>query len=208
MQEQAEKKNNKSSSYVLLLGIAVVVVASIGYHFWPKVKGLWTTAEAAVGLNNDVSLTAISYGEDNAIAIVDGEIVREGDMVGGIRVLKIHKDKVEFEKSGRKWSQSMPAGEEGISSGLPVMLQLGSQGCPPCRQMTPILDELKAEYEGKFLIKYIDVWKNTAAGAEYGVKKIPTQIFYNSQGRELFRHVGFYSKKDILSTWKKVGVKF
>lgn len=208
MQEEAKKKNLLSSSHVLLLGLAVVIVASIAYHFWPKVKGLWSTAEAAVGLSNDVSLTGISYFEDNPIAIVDGKIVREEDMIGDVKVLKIHRDKVEFEESGRKWSQSMPAGEEGISSGLPVLLQLGSPKCPPCRQMTPILDDLRAEYAEKFQIRYIDVWENVDAGSEYGVKKIPTQIFYNNNGRELFRHVGFYSEKEILSTWKKVGVEF
>lgn len=208
MQEEAKKKNHLPSSHVLLLGLAVVIVASIAYHFWPTVKGLWTTAEAAVGFSNDVSLTGISYAEDNPIAIVDGKIVHEEDMIGDVKVLKIHRGKVEFERSGRRWSQSMPAGEEGVSSGLPVLLQLGSPKCPPCRQMTPILDDLRAEYAEKFQIRYIDVWANREAGSEYGVKKIPTQIFYNNNGRELFRHVGFYSKKEILSTWKKVGVKF
>lgn len=208
MQEQAEKKNKNSSSNVLLMSFAVVIVASVAYNFWPTLKGFWTTAKATVVLNPKVSLTGISYSEDNPVAIVNGKIVRETDMVGDVKVLKIHRDKVEFEKSGRRWSQSMPTGQQGVSSGLPVLLQLGSHGCPPCRQMAPILDELRDEYEGKFLIRYIDVWENREAGAEYGVRKIPTQIFYNKHDRELFRHVGFYSKKDILAMWKKVGVKF
>jgi thioredoxin 1 len=96
---------------------------------------------------------------------------------------------------------------KGVSTAPLVLLQLGSKKCPPCKQMMPILDELRAEYSKKFQIRYIDVWQDTAAGAKYGVNKIPTQIFYDRKGNEVFRHVGFYSKKDILGTWIKLGVK-
>ena len=209
MQRQAVKKNNKSSLHVLLLGFAVLIVASIAYHFWPTIKGAWATTKTAVVLDKDVSLMGISYTEDDPdpIAIVNGKIVHEEDVIDGVRVLKIYKDKVEFERDGRRWSHSISAAEESASSNLPVLLELGSHKCPPCRQMMPILNELSSEYAGKFQIKYIDVWKDRAAGAKYGVRAIPTQIFYDSKDREVFRHVGFYSKKDILVTWKKLGVK-
>jgi thioredoxin 1 len=208
MQEQTEKKNTNSPPHIFLLGFAVVIASSIAYHFWPTVKkSFWPAAKAAVVSNEDVSLTGIFYTEDNPISIVDSKIVHEEDVIDGVKVLKIHKDRVEFEKSGRRWSQSMPAAEDGVSSGLPVLLELGSHKCPPCRKMMPILDELRAKYAEKFKIRYIDVWQNRAAGVKYGVRAIPTQIFYDSKGREVFRHVGFYSKKDILATWKKLGVK-
>jgi thioredoxin 1 len=73
--------------------------------------------------------------------------------------------------------------------------------------MTPILNELRSECSAIFQIKYIDVWQDRAAGAKYGVRAIPTQIFFDSKGREVFRHVGFFSKRDILATWKKIGLK-
>ncbi len=101
----------------------------------------------------------------------------------------------------------MHVAEKGAGSSALVLLQLGSRTCPPCRQMTPILDELRAKYATKFQIRYIDVRQDTAAGSKYGVRKIPTQIFYDRNGKEVFRHVGFYSKKDILGTWIKLGVK-
>jgi len=208
IQIQAVKKNNKCSLRVLLLGFAIVIVAGIVYHFWPTIKGAWATTAAAV-FNNDVSLTGIFYSEDDPdpIAMVNGKTVHEEDVIDGVRVLKIHKDKVEFEKDGRRWSQTMPAAGETTGSNLPVLLELGSHKCPPCRRMTPILNELRAEYSGKFQIKYIDVWQDRATGAKYGVRAIPTQIFFDSKGREVFRHVGFYSKRDILTTWKKIGIK-
>ncbi|MHC4070057.1 MAG: thioredoxin fold domain-containing protein [Planctomycetota bacterium] len=208
MQEQAENKRNDSSSYILLYGLAVIIVAGIAFHFWPRVKNFWPTATAAVVSDKYVSLTGIIYSQDNPMAIVEGKIVHQGDTIGDVKVLKIHKDRVEFEKSGRTWNQSMSAVKEGVTSGLPVLLELGSHKCPPCRKMMPILDELRADYAGKFQIRYIDVWQDRAAGAKYGVRAIPTQIFYDSQGTELYRHTGFLPKKDILAAWKSLGVKF
>lgn len=207
IQRHAVKKTRKSSLHVLLLVFAVVIVASIAYYFWPTVKGLGVATKVAALFHKDVSLTGIFYSDDDPIAIVDGEIVHEEDVIGDVKVLKIHKDKVEFERSGRRWSQNMHVAEKGAGSSALVLLQLGSRTCPPCRQMIPILDELRARYATKFQIRCIDVRDNSAAASEYGVRKIPTQIFYDSSGKEVFRHVGFYSKKDILATWIKLGVK-
>jgi thioredoxin 1 len=208
IQIQAVKKNNKCSLRVLLLGFAILIVAGIVYHFWPTIKGAWATTATAV-FNNDVSLTGIFYTENDPdpMAMINGKMAHEEDVIDGVRVLKIHKDKVEFEKDGRRWSQTMPAAGETTGSNLPVLLELGSHKCPPCRRMTPILNELRAEYSAKFQIKYIDVWQDRAAGAKYGVRAIPTQIFFDSKGREVFRHVGFFPKRDILATWRKIGIK-
>jgi len=207
MQSQAVKKTRKSSLHVLLLVFALVIVASIAYYFWPTVKGLRATTKVSALFHKDVSLTGIFYSDDDPIAIVEGKIVHEEDVIDDVKVLKIHKDKVEFERAGRRWSQNMQVVEKGASFGLPVLLELGSHKCPPCRQMIPILDELRIKYAAKFQIRSIDVRENRAAASEYGVRKIPTQIFYDRNGKEMFRHVGFYSKKDILATWLKLGVK-
>lgn len=74
--------------------------------------------------------------------------------------------------------------------------------------MAPILEGLKKEYVGKMKVEFIDVWENEAAGKEYGVEMIPTQIFFDAEGKELFRHVGFFGKQDILAKWKELGVNF
>ena len=207
MQNAVGRTQRKSSTRVVLLGLAVVAVSSGVYYFWPALKAIRPVAAAVKELNNEVALTAIVYSEEGALAIVDGKIVHEEDAIGDVKVLKIRKDSVEFEQSGKRWSQSLCPAEEGVRSGVPVLLELGSEGCPPCRQMMPILNKLKAKYAGKFQVRYIDVWKNRAAGNKYGVTMIPTQIFYDSEGREVFRHVGFYSEQEILATWKSLGVK-
>lgn len=89
---------------------------------------------------------------------------------------------------------------------LPKLLDLGADKCVPCKMMAPILEELKREYAGGLEVEFIDVWKNPEAGRRYGVQIIPTQIFYDAEGRERFRHVGFISKEDILAKWKELGV--
>jgi len=72
--------------------------------------------------------------------------------------------------------------------------------------MAPILEELKKDYADKFVTEFIDVWENEGAAKKYGVEVIPTQIFFDANGKELFRHVGFYSKEDILNKWKELGI--
>ena len=89
---------------------------------------------------------------------------------------------------------------------LPRMVDLGADKGIPCKMMAPILEELKKDYAGTFSVEFIDVWKNPEAGREYGIRLIPTQIFYDDSGKELFRHEGFFSKEDILAKWKQLGV--
>lgn len=89
---------------------------------------------------------------------------------------------------------------------LPRLVDLGAGKCIPCKQMKPILAELTQEYAGLFDVVFIDVWENRAAGEPYGIRIIPTQIFFAADGKELFRHEGFMAKKDILAKWKELGV--
>jgi thioredoxin 1 len=55
-------------------------------------------------------------------------------------------------------------------------------------------------------VEFIDVWKTPDAGKAYRINLIPTQIFFNASGKELFRHEGFFSKADILAKWKELGI--
>ena len=88
---------------------------------------------------------------------------------------------------------------------LPRLVDLGAKTCIPCKMMAPILEELRNEYKGKLQVEFIDVWENQSAGGQYGIRVIPTQIFFDPSGKELFRHVGFISKEDILAKWKELG---
>ena len=98
------------------------------------------------------------------------------------------------------------ASEAAAATTLPRLLDLGADKCVPCKMMAPILEELRAEQAGRLEVVFIDVWKNKEEAAKYNIDLIPTQIFYAADGRELFRHEGFYAKEEILAKWKEFGV--
>ena len=93
-----------------------------------------------------------------------------------------------------------------LGKGLPTLVDLGSDQCIPCKMMAPIIEELKSEYAGKLQVSFLDVRKYRGLSELYGIKVIPTQIFYDASGKELFRHEGFFSKEDILAKWVEFDV--
>ena len=88
---------------------------------------------------------------------------------------------------------------------LPRMVDLGADKCIPCKKMAPILAELKIEYAGKAIVEFIDVWKNPEAGKRYDFRVIPTQVFFDRDGREVWRHEGFLPKDEIIIKLKELG---
>lgn len=89
----------------------------------------------------------------------------------------------------------------------PRLVDLGATGCKACKALAPILDALREEYKGRLDVEFIDVWKNRSAAQPYGIRVIPTQILYDRDGKELWRHEGFISKEDLQKLFaEKVGV--
>jgi len=91
--------------------------------------------------------------------------------------------------------------------GMVTMVDLGADQCVPCKMMAPILEKLKKTYEGRAAIIFIDVWNYTEEARRYGIRAIPTQIFFDVTGREISRHAGFMSEKDIIDQFAKMGVR-
>ena len=105
------------------------------------------------------------------------------------------------------WADTSAAdGRTTKSAALPRLVDLGATSCIPCKMMKPVLEGLTKDYAGKMSVEFIDVWKSPAEGKNYKVSIIPTQIFYDAQGKELYRHEGFISREDILKKWKELGV--
>ncbi|MHB8111357.1 MAG: thioredoxin family protein [Syntrophorhabdaceae bacterium] len=88
----------------------------------------------------------------------------------------------------------------------PALVDVGAKQCIPCKMMAPILDELAAEYAGRLRVEFIDVQIDPETATKLGVRGIPTQIFYDSSGKERHRHLGYISKEDILATFKKLNI--
>ncbi|PLX78824.1 MAG: thioredoxin [Desulfuromonas sp.] len=91
---------------------------------------------------------------------------------------------------------------------VPRLVDVGADKCIPCIKMAPILDQLKKDFAGRMEVKFVDAWKNQEEAAGYGVRMIPTQIFYAADGKELFRHTGFFSREEILGKWLELGYSF
>ena len=88
---------------------------------------------------------------------------------------------------------------------LPRLVDYGSDKCVPCKAMIPILDALRRENAGQLEVVFKDVVKDPEAGYQNKINLIPTQIFYDPAGKELYRHEGFFAKADILAKWKELG---
>ncbi len=88
-----------------------------------------------------------------------------------------------------------------------TMIDMGAKKCIPCKMMAPILEKMEKDYRGKAAIIFIDVWENRDQARRFGIRSIPTQIFFDKQGKEVYRHVGFMSEKAIVNQLKKMGVE-
>jgi thioredoxin 1 len=90
---------------------------------------------------------------------------------------------------------------------LPRIVDLGKGQCIPCKMMAPILEELTEEYRGLVIIEVIDVGDKPEAVQQYGMRVMPTQIFFDAQGTEVWRHEGFLPKETIIAKLKEMGVE-
>ena len=91
--------------------------------------------------------------------------------------------------------------------GTVSMLDLGADACIPCKMMAPIMTKLEKEYKGRADIIFIDVWKHPEQAKRFKVKAIPTQIFFDENGKEAGRHVGFLKEAAIVGKLKDLGVE-
>ncbi len=78
-----------------------------------------------------------------------------------------------------------------------TFLELGAESCVPCRMMKPIMQDIAAEYHGVVEVIFHDLYRDREIGQRWNVRVMPTQIFLDSEGREFFRHEGFYPKEEL-----------
>ena len=87
-----------------------------------------------------------------------------------------------------------------------TFIELGADRCIPCKAMQPIMKEIAKEYSGKIQVVFYDVWKDPAPARKYRIQLIPTQVFIDQTGKEVFRHVGFFAKEEMVSMFKEKGI--
>ena len=94
-----------------------------------------------------------------------------------------------------------------LGSGNPTVIDVGARTCIPCKKMAPILESLAATYRGQASVLFVDLHEDEATAKSLRVQMIPTQIFFDSQGREVKRHIGFMDEQAILAQLKTLGVE-
>jgi len=93
------------------------------------------------------------------------------------------------------------------ASGLPTLVEFGAKGCVPCDMMQPVLDNLEVKYKGRLNIVFIHVGEQQILGSKYGVRSIPVQVFFDKNGKEFFRHTGFYEQAKVEKKLAAMGLK-
>jgi thioredoxin 1 len=104
--------------------------------------------------------------------------------------------------SAGAWTGSGTAAEA-----LPRMIDLGRGKCIPCKKMEPILKELKREYAGRAVIEIVNLDEEPHAGEMLSIRLIPTQIFFDAAGTEVWRHEGFLPRDAIITRFEEMGVE-
>jgi thioredoxin len=105
---------------------------------------------------------------------------------------------------GRDWVGTTPL-EEALINGKPTIAEFGASTCVPCKAMKPILEEIVAEHGERLNLSFVDVRKGTSLPTRYKISLIPTQVFFDGAGQEVTRHVGYWSKEDVLAHLEDLG---
>lgn len=89
-----------------------------------------------------------------------------------------------------------------------TFVELGSVRCIPCKMMQPIMQEIEEKYSDEVKVIFYDVWTQEGRpyAEKYGIRAIPTQVFLDENGKEFFRHVGFFPREELFEVLKKKGV--
>jgi thioredoxin len=80
-----------------------------------------------------------------------------------------------------------------LSDSKPLVIDFWAEWCGPCRMIAPLIDELHKEYDGKVNIGKVNVDENDEISAEYGIRNIPTLLFFKD-GELVDKHVGAATK--------------
>ena len=93
------------------------------------------------------------------------------------------------------------------ASGMPTMVDFGADGCRPCDLMAPVLRKLAKKHQSKANVLFVHVQKEQILAARYAITTIPVQVFFDKDGKEFFRHIGFFAEDEIEKKLAEAGVQ-
>jgi len=116
---------------------------------------------------------------------------------------------IETKNSTKKAIKKIAGETPAVTKIKVTFVELGSVGCIPCKMMQPIMKEIEEEYKNQVRVIFYDVWKEEGRpyAEKYKIRVIPTQVFLDENGKEYFRHEGFFPKEELVEVLKQKGVK-
>lgn len=172
-------------SVVNAVAVGLVILLVVGTAWWKNARpGATPTAESTAGSSPAPRSSAVA-----------SRPARSGSAARS-------------DASSRPAARSASQPASAPAARLPRLIDLGADKCKACKDLAPILEALRKEYEGRLIVEFHDVWKDPAPARKYGVRLIPTQILLDRDGREVWRHEGFVSKEELVRLFaEKVGVR-
>jgi thioredoxin 1 len=89
--------------------------------------------------------------------------------------------------------------QQALRLGKPTVVEFGSTSCVSCREMKPLLAQLAREHGERVAVTDLDILKERSYIARYHIRLMPTQVFYDAQGRETSRHLGKITVPEMLA---------
>jgi len=198
---KAGKDAAKLSEKELFQGLMESLMADIKVTE-QEVKDFYAANKDMIG---DATLADVKPAIEKQV-LQDKQQARLRDYVGGLG----ERTKIEVAAGWAKSQEALARDnvvDKARDSGKPSLVDFGSKGCIPCDKLAPILETLKTKYEGKANVLFVSVREEQVLASRYGIQSIPVQIFFDKDGKEVFRHTGFWSQEELEKKLAGIGVK-